>query len=104
MRHFGLNSGKEITRPTAIRGATIIPRQVSQQPQRELHPEAKKAAATWSQMWDELDQLRAVVQSLRNDLEVERRHVAKLEQLLDQESASKERFQRYAIAVGTHLE
>src|SRR5258708_2504064 len=37
-------------------------------------------------------------------LEVERRHVAQLERMLNEESASKTKFQRYAIAVGTHLE
>lgn len=69
---------------------------------KELHPEAQKAAAAWSDMMHSLEAARAENGQLKADFAVERRHVADLQRLLDIKTADASRYQRYAIEARTH--
>lgn len=81
---------------------------------RALHPAAQEAAVAYSEAIDLAERLRLEnaqllaahsmqVSALRADLEVERRHVAELQHMLDVEREAKEQYMRYAVEVRTHL-
>ena len=79
-----------------------------------LHPAAQEAAVLYSEALEraeglrhELDtareQFRQELSILRGDLEIERRHISNLQQLLEVERAQKEQYMRYSVEIRTHL-
>lgn len=71
-------------------------------PRKDLHPAVQEHAANYSDMLHELDRITEDNQTLRNDIEVERRTNAELRRLLGAERSEKERYMRYAVAFRTH--
>lgn len=70
---------------------------------RNLNPSALQHVSDYSDTLDELDRLREDNQTMRNDLEVERRTNAELRKLLSVERCEKERHMRYSVSIKTRL-
>src|SRR5690349_16546656 len=79
---LGLNGRNKITEAPKTPSAPASPKQ--------LHPAAMEAAAQWSEMLDQCQELRATVARLQNDLTAERKYRAHLEGLLEEERADKD--------------
>lgn len=67
------------------------------------HPAVAEYIVQWNDMANELDRVRADVDRLRNELEIERRVNSELQHGIDGERAQKEKFQRYSIALNHHV-
>lgn len=94
--HFGKKKNK-IPLPEVAHIPLVLPRST------ELHPAAQQAAVVYSEALMELDRLKQINERLTNDLEVERRSNALLQQHLAEERTMKESYQRYAIQIKTDL-
>jgi hypothetical protein len=70
---------------------------------RALHPAAAEAAATYSQMCEDLDRAVNEANALRTDNEVLRRQCAELARSVDYERSQKERYLRYSVKVKQRL-
>ena len=66
------------------------------------HPAVAEHIATFNEMANELDRLRASNAQLHNEIEIERRVNAELQHTVDAERAEKEKFQRYSVEMRTH--
>lgn len=82
---------------------------------REPHPEALETLSNFSRALDNVDRLTRELEDLRHDsteeirqlradLQLERRTVMKLEEMLTNERRQAENYRRYAVAIRTHLE
>ena len=67
------------------------------------HPAVAEYISQWNDMANELDRVRADLERLRNELEIERRVNGELQHGIDGERAQKEKFQRYSIALNHHV-
>jgi septal ring factor EnvC (AmiA/AmiB activator) len=67
------------------------------------HPAVAQHVAQFNDMAHDLDSARAECSRLHNELEIERRTNAELQHTIDAERSQKERFQRYAVALNTHV-
>jgi len=69
-----------------------------------LHPAAQEAAATFSAAIKKANDLEKRLAEVEQEYAVLKLHASKLEEMLDEQTAQKEQFQRYSVQIKTHLD